>query len=300
VSRESRELRRNLFTVQINPAPVMTKDLERRGLKVIPLEVPEGADATQTLHVWLEELVRRLGQNKAPQTLTTLVKVSNNNLPAGLGDLLGRKEEVARVLKGLRSRYPLIAIEGFPGIGKTSLALEVGHSCLSNRSDEDSEAVVFDYVAWISAKDMPDQRRWLQAVLNVVATTMNFPAITQRPLDERRREVDWLLRAYKVLLIIDNFETIDDPDLATWLEQIPEPSKVIITTRSQFQQKAWAVNLPSRKLHTDHIFRFARASALSSGVWGQPTRSPCCASTPQIWGCGSSNGSATRHSFCCP
>lgn len=41
-----------------------------------------------------------------------------------------------------------------------------------------------------------------------------------------------LLKRFRVLLVIDNFETIDDPALTRFaLEGVPWPSKVIITTR---------------------------------------------------------------------
>lgn len=266
VSRESRELRRNLFSVQLNPPPVVTKDLERRGVTVIPLKVTRKGHETEALQAWLEDLVRRIGKKKDPQPPTSVIKVLNNNLPRRqAGELLGRKDNFNRVMEGLRSRYPLIAIEGFAGVGKTSLAVEVGHACLTSPGQDDSGAVVFDYVVWISAKDRPEQKRWLGDVLNVTAKTLSFPAITQRPVEERKPEVEALLRTYKVLLIIDNFETMNDPDLVTWLEQVPEPSKILITTRdTQPQQKAWAVKLQG--LGLDESLTMLRQDATDLGL----------------------------------
>jgi LuxR family glucitol operon transcriptional activator len=253
VSRESRKFRRNLFTIQFDPPELAVRDLERRGMKVIVLHPEEGPGGyNRALQTWLREFAQRLDQSRQaavteaqPEGPAVVGRLTNHNLPPhSEEDLLGRKADFARVMEGLRSRYPLITIEGFAGIGKTSLAIEVGYACASNRKEGVPEVVAFEYVVWITTKDKPDQRYWLDDVLNVIARTTGFSALTQRPSGEWKAGVDRLLRMYKILLIIDNFETVDDPDLMTWLEQLPEPSKVIITTRrAQFLQKAWPVRL---------------------------------------------------------
>jgi predicted ribonuclease YlaK len=74
---------------------------------------------TSSLHDWL------LGQAFSP--------ISSHNLPPrNFTTLLGRDADKDRVLQALESRYPLITIEGFAGVGKTSLALEVAYKVLPN------------------------------------------------------------------------------------------------------------------------------------------------------------------------
>ena len=255
ISREVREMRRNVFTVLIDPAPGDTAALESRGVRVVALQTTSTTNATDALTSWLEELTSLVSppasQGSQPVTAgsrsTPAIRISNDNLPSRFGELLGRKEDLSRVMEGLRSRFPLITIQGFAGIGKTSLAVEIGHSCAPNRDDRPAGALPFDYVVWVSAKDKPDQKRWLNDVLNAVANTTQFAAIAQFPAeksDQKLFEVDRILRAFKVLVIIDNYETIDDPELKRWIESIPEPSKIIVTSRdNQLQQKAWAVTL---------------------------------------------------------
>ncbi len=79
-------------------------------------------------------------------------------------------------------------------------------------------------------------------MLDTIARTLDFPGLTQERPEKKTYEVEQLLRAYRVLLIIDNFETITDPVLQTWLLQVPEPSKVIVTTREL--SRAWWTTWP--------------------------------------------------------
>ncbi|HEX9941157.1 MAG TPA: SIR2 family protein [Thermoanaerobaculia bacterium] len=249
--RGNHDFRRNAFTVQFDPPAWVMEDLKRRGIIVLPLHPEAGSGGkNRALYAWLEELVRCLGSPPAGATTTfsehqaPTARVTNHNLPPRSGGpLLGRATALDRVVKGLQSRYPLITIEGFPGVGKTSLAIEVGHACAGNRNGAVQESIAFEYVVWISAKDNPDQKVWMSDVLNIIATTIN-PSPYTHILVDKKQEVDGLLRIYKTLIILDNFDTVDDKELTGWLEKIPEPSKVIITTRQvKLHQQAWSVRL---------------------------------------------------------
>jgi LuxR family glucitol operon transcriptional activator len=123
----------------------------------------------------------------------------------------------------------VITIEGFAGVGKTSLAVEVGYSCVISTDPTKVDTITFDFVVWVSAKDKPLQQRWLHDVLNTIARVMDYLAVTQLPkeqAEQKRLEVDMLLRTNRVLLIIDNFETIKDRSLMRWIERVPEQTTV--------------------------------------------------------------------------
>jgi tetratricopeptide (TPR) repeat protein len=163
------------------------------------------------------------------------------NLPPRYGDFLGREADMARVIEGLDSRWPLISIEGMGGVGKTTLAIETARRCFP--SHESALLVPFQAVAWVSAKDHLEQKRWLGEVLDTIARVLNFPYITQMSVEEKTPRVDKLLRANRILVIIDNFETIEDPDLESWMQTVPEPSKVLITGRYAKLRRVWDVHL---------------------------------------------------------
>jgi len=82
-------------------------------------------------------------------------------------------------------------------------------------------------------------------VLDEVARTLDYPGFTSLPFDDKRYEVDQLLRCQRVLLVIDNFETITDKALLSWLLRLPEPSKALVTSREYYAEfrSSWPVDL---------------------------------------------------------
>ena len=150
-----------------------------------------------------------------------------HNLPAPTySQFVMREQAFTEVLDGLDQRSAAVLIVGLGGNGKTSLAREVAARCLQ----ENAGAARFDAAVWVSDKDRPGTTN-LSVVLDEIARTLDYPGFTQFAHDEKRYEVEQLLRRQRVLLVVDNFETITDGALLTWLLRLPEPSKALITSR---------------------------------------------------------------------
>lgn len=186
-------------------------------------------------------------------------------LPPQHRELLGREHEIERVLKSLRSRSYPICIEGLGGAGKTTLAIEVARACLG-----ESQAVLdplFEYVVWISAKDRPEQKLWLNEILDTTARVLGDSTLTQVPveyIEQKKAKANQLLHDHRTLLIIDNFETIDDRALESWIQDIPDPSKVLITSRTNPLRDTCPIDI--KGLDTPAALELIRHAAGSLGL----------------------------------
>ena len=151
-----------------------------------------------------------------------------------------RAQAYADVVEGLRQRSAVVLITSLGGMGKTCLAREVAAHCLSG----DPVLPIFDAVVWVSDKER-DGTTNLSVVLDEIARTLDYPGLTSLPFDDKRYEVDQLLRRQRVLLVIDNFETITDSALLSWLLRLPEPSKALVTSREYYAEfrSSWPVDL---------------------------------------------------------
>jgi LuxR family glucitol operon transcriptional activator len=201
-------------------------------------------------YLFVKRLRKVTPQEKASQELLPEPPAPEiySNLPSRT-EFIGRKKEIERIIEALNSRYFLICIDGIGGIGKTSLALEVIHECLWFSKGEikstesqpiETNIPKFEGFIWTSAKD---RELHLNDILDAIARTLDWPGIAQQPYEEKRESVRKLLQTNRYLLIVDNFETITDETIRDFLLKIPEPGKVLITSREQKLPQAWAVSI---------------------------------------------------------
>ncbi|MCI0695532.1 NB-ARC domain-containing protein [candidate division KSB1 bacterium] len=165
-----------------------------------------------------------------------------HNLPHR-GDFIGREKEKKQVHEALKSRSFITTIDGIGGIGKTSLALEVLHECLvvSQNSQLVTNGVQkFDAFIWTSARD---RELTINDVLDTIARTLEYPFLAQLSHEEKRHEIVKRLQEKPCLLIVDNFETVTDDAVQDFVLNLPEPSKCLITSRTQSLRQARAVSL---------------------------------------------------------
>ncbi len=163
------------------------------------------------------------------------------NLPAPTyAQFVMRAQAFTEVLEGLQQRTAAVLIVGLGGNGKTSLAREIGAHLLQ----PEVRVPRFDAVVWVSDKDLPGTTN-LSVVLDVVARTLDYPAITQLDPAEKQYEIEQLLRRQPTLLVVDNVETITDQALLHWLLRLPEPSKALLTSRERHRSLwgSWLIEL---------------------------------------------------------
>jgi LuxR family glucitol operon transcriptional activator len=212
----------------------------------------------------IEALRSELKQLPAPQATLALPAPAQrperqrpwHNLPQrSYTHFVGRQAELEKLTQLLlphpRSRHFVVTLDGIGGVGKSALALELayryrdGYAALA--PDERFEAIV-----WVSAKrtlltaggiqQRAQSFNTLADLYREIATVLEQPAILQADTNGRRGLVERALTAQRTLLIVDNLETVDDEELLSFLREIPDPTKVIVTTRHRIDI-AYAIRL---------------------------------------------------------
>jgi LuxR family glucitol operon transcriptional activator len=179
-----------------------------------------------------------------------------HNLPQrSYARFVGRRDELEQLNRLLlpypRSRHFLVTLDGIGGVGKSALAIELAY-----RYREDYAALPadqrFDAIVWVSAKrtlltagGIQQRQQTFNTLADLyreIATVLEQPAIPQAAADHRRGLVERALAAQRTLLIVDNLETVDDEELLTFLRELPDPTKAIVTTRHRIDI-AYAIRL---------------------------------------------------------
>lgn len=200
-----------------------------------------------------------------------------HNLPQrSYSAFIGRqaeREQLARLLlPHPRSRHFVVTIDGIGGVGKSALALELAYGYREGYANLPEEER-FEAVVWVSAKRTLltaggiQQRRQsfntLDDLFREVAAVHDLPAILQAPAAERRGLVERSLAERRTLLIIDNLETVDDEELLSFLRELPDPTKAIVTTRHRIDI-AYAIRLTG--MPRDDALRLMAVEAEAKGV----------------------------------
>lgn len=157
---------------------------------------------------------------------------------------VGRKTELNQIRQLLspypNSRHFVITIDGIGGIGKSALALEVANRYRLHY-DKLPEKERFEAIVWTTAKQTlltgegiftrSQTLRTLDDIYTTIAVTLQREDITRAHPNEQDNLVRHALTQQRTLIIIDNLETVDDDRVISFIRELPDPTKVIVTTR---------------------------------------------------------------------
>jgi LuxR family glucitol operon transcriptional activator len=154
-----------------------------------------------------------------------------NNLPLPDYDDTGffPRKELERLLKNrILGRYPVVTVLGDGGNGKTALTLQTLYSLIESNDHQ------FDLIIWFSAKTSALSVEGVRAIADSVtsSSTIISGAAEYEPGDDppiiRLRR---LLEQNRVLLVIDNLETVTGGLIQELVEDVPGESKILLTSR---------------------------------------------------------------------
>ncbi len=171
------------------------------------IEYPSESMTDLGMHyVGARSISERLYQLHHPRLASTFPSSTANtppafSLPGGLTAFIGRQEDIAAIQdRFMLSR--LVTLVGTGGIGKTRVAIQVGHEMLPHQAD----GVWFVNLANVPAKLMVDR----------IANSLGF---MKEPCRHEVAELERELSVRSLLLILDNAEELARP-LAHWIEHI--------------------------------------------------------------------------------
>jgi len=156
-----------------------------------------------------------------------------HNLPTPDFDetgFVGRHEYVDNLVSLCRGAFPVITIKGEGGVGKTALALRTAYAVL------DLDPCPFDSVVWVSSKSTQLTPTEIAKIEGAITDSLGLlTAVAQElggdsasdPLDD----VLEYLQTFRILLVLDNLETVLDDRVRAFISRLPVGSKVLITSR---------------------------------------------------------------------
>lgn len=162
-----------------------------------------------------------------------------HNLPLPEFDdtgFLGREKDRKEVTRLLLSPHPIVTIVGEGGLGKTALALRCLYDLLELEKENKYDAII-----WVSLKTKMLTALGIEEIKDSIASTLGLaqsiaaalgaPAVQTESVDALLQEIKDYMSHLKILLAIDNLETISPDLIRPLLSEVPTGSKVVITSR---------------------------------------------------------------------
>jgi len=191
-----------------------------------------------------------------------------HNLPSPDFDdtgFIGREQELDTISRAIKGPYPVITVTGEGGLGKTALALKACYDLI------DSDECNFDAVIWTSAKTTRLTPTEIETISSAVNSSIGvFDTATEAlGLDQSGEPISRLLKQladFRVLLIIDNLETVLDDNVRRVVKEVPTGSKILFTSRVSIG--AFDYPIPLEPLGEAEAITYFRACSRYFGLTG--------------------------------
>lgn len=190
-----------------------------------------------------------------------------NNLPIAdyeyEGGFVGRIDDEEKIVKMLKSNmHRVITIAGAGGVGKSALTLKIVNDIIRDGIIE------YDFVVWVSAKenklsylgieDLEPTLKNYDELLDTILNVVGFDADSYgEDVDRKESDINDLFDACnRVLLVIDNLETITDERIINFILDSHPNVNFIITSRRGLGQVERRYDLKElREKDAIHLFR---------------------------------------------
>ena len=167
----------------------------------------------------------------------------------------GRESDIESLTKLIENTVsPRINITGPACIGKTALLIELAGQVVGP---------IFNKVVWVTARKKylsesdlipaPQSEIVLESILNaIIVQNGDKQDVHGLKFNQKFEQATKLLSEQKLLLLIDNFELVNDSKIHDFLLNIPAPSKVIVTSRDRVDGFK---NYPITRMQPDEVMK---------------------------------------------
>lgn len=146
---------------------------------------------------------------------------------------IGREKDVDAIKKLLMGAQQVVTIVGDGGIGKSSLALKIAYDFVDMEVN-----CPFDMILWTTAKSSILTPKGIEEIAGAITS---FTGVVEdvtnsigAPINDLQANMDEILEyldTYKILLIVDNLETILNDAIRQFIREISQKCKILITSR---------------------------------------------------------------------
>ena len=182
-------------------------------------------------------------------TVAAFTKMATNLREVRDPNLVGRETELRALSEFWSDTYTRVAsIIGIGGVGKTALLDQftfelMTAQCATNEAPT-PEMFIFltakqNYLPGMTMAPKSQHFGTAREIYEALLVAAGDEGTPDRPLDELRRDAFSIASKAPVLFALDNLETIDGSDweeVRDFLDDLPRPSKAIVTTRDDRRQ----------------------------------------------------------------
>ncbi|MDD4088933.1 MAG: NB-ARC domain-containing protein [Tissierellia bacterium] len=215
--------------LELGDRAILTEVLDDIGNKISWL----GWEETFNTKKNLEENPNKLFENG----IYSLISYDNSifhNIPIPDFDdtgYIGRMLEIKEINQLLvNKKNQIITIVGNGGIGKTAITVKTLYDLIDSKDNE------YEAIIWISLKTRTLSLGEFKLIENSIKDLNDMFVngekyiISEGGLSPEENILNFM-KEFKVLLVLDNLETINSEDIMGFLKRVPENSKVLITSR---------------------------------------------------------------------
>lgn len=181
-------------------------------------------------------------------------------LDRGFDSFIGRSELRSKLIEAVMGdpRIWIINVHGPGGVGKSAVVNWAAYELYQSKK--------FEAIIQLTAKEtiltdtgIHPKTRSLYSLENLLDQILVlFQEGTGHDLETKKALVTELLSAWRILIILDNLETVSDGRILNFVQRLPAESKAKVLITSRTKTGGWELPIPVIEMNEQEIFEFVK------------------------------------------